>query len=42
MDIVDQIKDAVAGHEYAINQGTDCVGDTVDLATGDQYAAQVD
>ncbi|MEN0072057.1 MAG: antitoxin [Propionicimonas sp.] len=42
MDIVEQIKGAVAGHENEINQGIDSVGDAVDQATGDQYAAQVD
>ena len=42
MDIVEQIKDAVAGHEEQVNQGIDTVGDMVDKATGGQYAAQVD
>ena len=42
MDIVDQIKGAVVGHEDAINQGIDVVGDAVDQATESKYAAQVD
>jgi len=42
MDIVEQIKGAVAGHEEQLNQGIDKVGDLVDQATGGQYAAQVD
>ncbi len=42
MDIVEQIKGAVAGHEAEINQGIDQVGDLIDDKTGGQYAAQVD
>ncbi len=42
MDIVEQIKDAVAGHETQISEGIDKVGDLVDEKTGGQYAAQVD
>ncbi len=42
MDIVEQIKGAVAGHEEEISQGIDKVGDMVDQATGGQYVAQVD
>ena len=42
LDIVEQIKDAVAGHEDVVNQGIDTVGDVVDEKTGGQYAAQVD
>lgn len=42
MDIVDQIKDAVAGHEDTVKQGIDYVGDAADQATGGQHAAQVD
>jgi hypothetical protein len=42
MDIVEQIKGAVAGHEAEIDQGIDQVGDLIDDKTGGQYAAQVD
>lgn len=42
MDIVEQIKGAVAGHEAEIAQGIEQVGDLVDEKTGGQYAAQVD
>ena len=42
MDIVDQIKGAVVGHEAEVNQAIDQVGDLVDEKTGGQYAAQVD
>ena len=42
MDIVDQIKGAVAGHKDEVKQGIDAVGDTEDNATGGQYVAQVD
>lgn len=42
MDIVDQIKGAVAGHEDEIKEGLDKVGDLVDEKTGGQFAAQVD
>jgi hypothetical protein len=42
MDIVEQIKGAVAGHEAEVAEGIDKVGDFVDDKTGGQYAAQVD
>lgn len=42
MDIVDQIKGAVAGHEAEVAEGIDKVGDFIDEKTGGQYAAQVD
>ncbi len=42
MDIVEQIKDAVDGHETEVRQGIDIVGDLIDGQTGAQYAAQVD
>ncbi|MBI5028435.1 MAG: antitoxin [Actinobacteria bacterium] len=42
MDIVEQIKGAVAGHEADIAEGIEKVGDFVDDKTGGQYAAQVD
>ena len=42
MDIVEQIKDAVAGHEAEVAEGIEKVGDFVDDKTGGQYAAQVD
>lgn len=42
MGIVEQIKDAAAGHEDEIDKGIDAVGDAVDRATGGEYAAQVD
>ncbi len=42
MDIVEQIKGAVAGHEAELNQGIDKVGDLIDDKTGGQHAAQVD
>lgn len=42
MDIVEQIKGAVAGHEAEVAEGIDKVGDFVDEKTGGQYAAQVD
>ncbi len=42
MDIVEQIKGAVAGHEAEVSQGIDTVGDFVDEKTGGQHAAQVD
>ncbi|HML51456.1 MAG TPA: antitoxin [Propionicimonas sp.] len=42
MDIVDQIKDAVDGHENEIKQGIDMVGDFIDDKTDGAYAAQVD
>lgn len=42
MDIVEQIKGAVTGHEAEFNQGTDRVGDLIDDRTGGKYAAQVD
>ena len=42
MDIVEQIKGAVAGHEDEIVQGIDKVGDAVDQATDGEFADQVD
>ena len=42
MDIVEQIKDAVAGHSDEVKQGIDTVGDAVDNATGGKFEAQVD
>jgi hypothetical protein len=42
MDIVEQIKDAVEGHETEVKQGIDAVGDFIDSQTGVQYTAQVD
>ncbi|MFT4111026.1 antitoxin [Propionicimonas sp.] len=42
MDIVDQIKGAVAGHEAEVAEGIEKIGDLVDEKTGGQYAAQVD
>ncbi len=42
MDIVEQIKGAVAGHENEVAQGIDKVGDLVDQATDGKFAAQVD
>ncbi len=42
MDIVDQIKGAVNGHEAEVSEGIDKVGDFIDEKTGGQYAAQVD
>lgn len=42
MDIVEQIKGAVAGHEAEVAEGIEKVGDFVDEKTGGQYAAQVD
>lgn len=42
MDIVDQIKDAVADHSDEVKQGIDAVGDAVDNATGGKFEAQVD
>ena len=42
MDIVEQIKGAVAGHETEIAGAVDQVGDFLDDKTGGQYAAQVD
>lgn len=42
MDIVEQIKGAIAGHEDEVKQGIDVVGDKVDETTGGQYEAQVD
>ncbi|MBK9696958.1 MAG: antitoxin [Propionibacteriaceae bacterium] len=42
MDIVEQIKGAVAGHEDEIVQGIDKVGDAVDQATDGKFADQVD
>ena len=42
MDIVEQIKGAVAGHEADVAEGIEKVGDFVDEKTGGQYAAQVD
>ncbi|MCA0307820.1 MAG: antitoxin [Actinobacteria bacterium] len=42
MDIVEQIKGAVAGHEAEVAEGIEKVGDFVDDKTGGQYAAQVD
>ena len=42
MDIVGQIKGAVAGHEAEIEDGIEKVGDFVDEKTGGQYADQVD
>lgn len=42
MDIVEQIKDAVDGHETEVNQGIDLVADLIDEKTGGQYSAQVD
>jgi hypothetical protein len=42
MDIVEQIKDAVDGHETEVKQGIDMVGDFIDSKTGGQYQAQVD
>jgi hypothetical protein len=42
MDIVEQIKGAVAGHETEVDQGVEKIGDQVDARTGGQHAAQVD
>ncbi len=42
MDIVEQIKGAVAGHEDEIAQGIDKAGDAVDQATDGKFADQVD
>lgn len=42
MDIVEQIKGAVAGHEAEVAEGIEKIGDFVDEKTGGQYAAQVD
>ena len=42
MDIVEQIKNAAAGHEDEIEKGIDSVGDAVDHATGGKFAALVD
>lgn len=42
MDIVEQIKGAIVGHEDEVKQGIDVVGDKVDEATGGQYEVQVD
>lgn len=42
MDIVEQIKGAVAGHEAEFNQGIDHFGDLIDEKTGGHQAAQVD
>lgn len=42
MDIVEQIKDAVADHAAEIKEGVDKLGDLIDAQTGGQYAAQVD
>ena len=42
MDIVEQIKDAVADHAAEIKEGVEQVGDFIDEKTGGQYAAQVD
>lgn len=42
MEIFEQIKDAVAGHEDQIKAGIDKLGDVVDEKTGGQYAGQVD
>jgi hypothetical protein len=42
MDIVEQIKGAVAGHEAEVAEGIEKIGDLVDEKTGGQYAAQVD
>ncbi|MGC3993574.1 MAG: antitoxin [Propionicimonas sp.] len=42
MDIVDQIKGAVAGHEADVAGGIEKIGDLLDEKTGGQYAAQVD
>lgn len=42
MDIVEQIKGAVAGHEAEVDEGITGVGDLIDEKTGGQYAAQVD
>jgi hypothetical protein len=42
MEIFEQIKDAVAGHEDQIRDGIDKLGDVVDEKTGGQYAGQVD
>lgn len=42
MDIVEQIKGAVADHSDAVKQGIDSVGDAVDDATGGKYEAHVD
>ncbi|MCA0253245.1 MAG: antitoxin [Actinobacteria bacterium] len=42
MDIVEQIKDAVADHSDTVKQGIDSVGDAVDNVTGGKFEAQVD
>ena len=42
MDIVDQIKGAVEGHEEQIEQGIDQVGAMIDQATGEKFSAQID
>ncbi len=42
MDIVEQIKGAVAGHEAEVSEGIEKVGDFVDDKTGGQFADQVD
>jgi hypothetical protein len=42
MDIVEQITDAIEGHETEVKQGIDAVGDFIDSQTGGQYTAQVD
>ena len=42
MDIVDQIKGAVDGHEDQIKQGIDQVGDAIDQATGEKFSEQID
>ncbi len=42
MDIVGQIKGAVAGHEAEVDEAIEKVGDFVDEKTGGQYADQVD
>jgi len=42
MDIVDQIKGAVEGHEQEVGQGIDKVGDMIDQATGNKFTEQVD
>jgi hypothetical protein len=42
MDIVEQIKGAVAGHETEVDGGIEGLGDFIDDKTGGQYTAQGD
>jgi len=42
MDIGDQIKDAVQGHEEEIDKGIDAIGDAFDKVTGGKFADKVD